>query len=431
MKASSATTTSTTRTTVSRPPGVVVEQTRSGGENGGGWDEEAEDYVTGASSKAGHQTRAIVTIVTVVLVLGILVYVGTRIADWTGNGVSPGAGKVTGVYNSADLAHAGAIAAVRGSVRAGVTASGTAAAAAATSVEFAHGVGDDPLAPQKRALHLRSGEMVRAADRAGKLAETKSLFLWFYSPRTSETCPLVTYASAGNNLWSLRALPTGRLQFAAFDRHGKESGTVTAQTTDVRDNEWHCVGFIEDEGANIRLYVDGVPVLVDVSGSPRAFVPARSQGEKVLLVHAQYGGGSGPGAVQAPCDHTGVGNLTAWSSRLTQIQASALAEPYEMVNPLQLITDRAQSLLTWLPLWDSDGNHAPDSRGEITNARVVRNNSKSDDSSAGTGAGAAASMDTLASSSTSSYNYGSAAHASSELMAGIKKGKLPPPPSVP
>lgn len=227
--------------------------------------------------------------------------------------------------------------------------------------------------PQLKALHLRAGEFVRANDRSGAISGARSLFIWFYSPMSDADVPLVSYSHGNKSIWALTAKGgSGRLCFSAFSREGREIGSVKAKGGNSRDNEWHCVGFVRQDDGSLRLYMDGVPLLSHTEGSA---TPQLGSDTSLLMVGAKYHDGR---VVSSP-DHTGVSNLTIWSGKLDDIKVTALSQQHFMTNPMQLITDRARSLISWMPLWDSNKVNVKDVRGGITNAKFTHQDSSRPD----------------------------------------------------
>jgi hypothetical protein len=299
--------------------------------------------------------------------------------------------------------------------------------------------------PEKKAFVSKTGEYIRAVDTRHALEPVRSAFIWFYATnKGAASTPLVSYTGTSSskgsgpgdrmgNLWTLEALPDGYLKYCAYGSTGTQIGSAVSQSGNLQDGGWHCVGFVKPAEGGLRLYIDGVPVLMNVVGNLNAPSSPRTANAPVLLFGAQYHRGAqqlSKKLVRIPADFvqdsravanvadaqgTGLSNFTAWSVPLTEVQVSALSEPYEMVNPLQFITDRAASLLSWFPLWDSQQNNinqsgssgkgkAKDARGNITGAEIVR--------------------------STSSRAQSSSRTASESMGGGIKKGKLPPPVAV-
>ncbi len=339
------------------------------------------DPVTGYSDEAGHGRRVAVTILGMA-VLGFLGYViVSLIQDW---GSTPPAREkdakfTTGYFSTKSKPPSGLI-----------------KPGEATSLPVM----------EKKALHLRTGDYVRGNDRGSFLATPRSVFIWFYAFPGPSDVPLVSYSTATDDLWTLKVDRDGRLCYCAYGKDGKKVGSVRAQTTDLRDNVWHCVGFVREEDGDVRLYADGTGLLGDVEGVTVPVVPPKGSENTFLMVGAE----KGKGKIMSSPDHTGVGNLTMWSHIMTPIQVSALAEPYEMVNPLQFITDRAESLLLWMPLWDTDGNNVKDVKGNLMNARMahdVKTMPEPDD-----------------------LVLGEEVRMDEENQKGVKRGALPPPVKV-
>lgn len=218
--------------------------------------------------------------------------------------------------------------------------------------------------PVNKLFKFEPGSYIRTFDRYMFFEGTKAAFMWFSCSRSSEPAPLLTYAASGKNVCTFESLPNGSLSFSAYSKNGTKIGSVTSKFGNTRDGQPHHVGFMINEDSQIELYLDGTRLQTNTVGNTH--FQAKTPSSRVLLVATKYDDASSELAFSKI--ESAIGNITLWAKPLTQPSISALSQPSDMINPMELQT---HGLISWIPVWDTDKNNVLDKTEALTNIKMV------------------------------------------------------------